>query len=113
MSILQEDYMKTDKGIGPFSFADGAQILDIRYDPVFKAVFTRDTDKSRGALSDLISALIERAVVVELITANEPAPDDSRQRHLRFDVNCRTEKGELINVEMSFNPDPCEPVRLE
>jgi len=33
-------------------FEDGAEILDIRYDTVFKAVFTRDTEKSRFALSD-------------------------------------------------------------
>jgi hypothetical protein len=28
---------------GPFPFGDGAQIYDIRHDPVFKAVFTKDT----------------------------------------------------------------------
>ena len=98
---------------GPFPFGDGARILDIRYDPVFKAVFTRDTPNSRAALSDLISALIGRAVSVEVIIANEPPIDDLRQRYLRFDVACKTEKGEPINVEMSFNPKASEPVRLE
>jgi predicted transposase/invertase (TIGR01784 family) len=92
---------------------DGQRILDIRYDPVFKAVFTRDTAKSRGALSDLISAFIGRTVAVDIITANEPAVEDIRQRYLRFDINCKTDKGEPINVEMSFNPDASEPVRLE
>ena len=58
---------------GPFPFGDGKRILDIRYDEVFKAVFTRDTAESRGALSDLISALIGRAVSVETLVANEPA----------------------------------------
>jgi predicted transposase/invertase (TIGR01784 family) len=96
-----------------FPFGDGARILDIRYDPVFKAVFTKDTAKSRGALSDLISSLIGRAVTVEAIIANEPAADDIRQRQLRFDVACKTGKGEPINVEMSFNPKAHEPVRLE
>jgi len=98
---------------GPFPFGDGDRILDIRYDPVFKAVFTRDTSKSRGALSKLISALIGRTVAVETIIANEPPIDDLRQRYLRFDVACKTEKGELVNVEMSFNPNVSEPVRLE
>jgi predicted transposase/invertase (TIGR01784 family) len=98
---------------GPFPFGDGTRILDIRYDPVFKAVFTRDTAKSRGALSDLISALIGRVVKVETITANEPPIDDLRQRYLRFDVACKTEKDEPVNVEMSFNPRASEPVRLE
>jgi predicted transposase/invertase (TIGR01784 family) len=97
---------------GPFPFGDRA-VLDIRYDPVFKAVFTKETTESRGALSRLISALIGRTVTVEVIIANEPPIDDIRQRYLRFDVACKTEKGEPINVEMSFNPDASEPVRLE
>ncbi|MDR2716776.1 MAG: Rpn family recombination-promoting nuclease/putative transposase, partial [Treponema sp.] len=98
---------------GHFPLGDGTRILDIRYDPVFKAVFTRDTSKSRGALSDLISALIGRTVAVETIVANEPPVDDMRQRHIRFDVACKTEKDEPVNVEMSFNPTAIELVRLE
>jgi predicted transposase/invertase (TIGR01784 family) len=98
---------------GPFPFGDRERILDIRYDPVFKAVFTKDTSNSRIALSRLISALIGRTVAVETIIVNEPPIDDTRQRYLRFDVACKTEKGELINVEMAFNPIVSELVRLE
>jgi len=94
-------------------FKDKTKILDIRYDPVFKAVFTKDTEKSRFALSDLISSLIGRTVEVETIIANEPPVDDTRQRYLRFDVACKTKNGEPVNVEMSFNPNASEPVRLE
>jgi predicted transposase/invertase (TIGR01784 family) len=97
----------------PFPFGDGISVLDIRYDQVFKAVFTRDTPKSKGALSDLISALIGRTVAVETIIANEPPVDDLRQRYVRFDVACKTEEDELVNVEMSFNPDKNESARLE
>jgi len=98
---------------GPFPFGDGRRILDIRYDAVFKAVFTKETKESKAALSDLISALIGRAVTAETVIANEPAIDDIRQRHLRFDVACKTGKGEPVNVEMCFNPKAHEPVRLE
>ena len=94
-------------------FEDGKRVMDIRYDPVFKAVFTKDTAESRGALSDLISALIGRTVTVETVIANEPPVDDTRQRYLRFDVACKTAKDELVNVEMSFNPKTSEQVRLE
>jgi len=94
-------------------FKNGEQILDIRYDPIFKAVFTRGTVKSRAALSDLISSLIGRTVMVKNIIANEPPINDTRQKHVRFDVVCRTKTGEFVNVEMSFNPSPYEPVRLE
>jgi len=98
---------------GQFPLGNGKSVMDIRYDPVFKAVFTKDTKESRGALSHLISALIGRNVTVETIIANEPPVDDLRQRYLRFDVACKTEEGELVNVEMSFNPKKDEPVRLE
>ncbi|WP_461247222.1 Rpn family recombination-promoting nuclease/putative transposase [Treponema sp. R6D11] len=98
---------------GPFPLWDGMSVLDIRYDVVFKAVFTRDTAESKGALSDLISSLIGRTVKVETIIDNEPPIDDLRQRYLRFDVACKTEKGEPVNVEMSFNPKADELVRLE
>jgi len=97
---------------GPFPFGDRA-VLDIRYDPVFKAVFTKETTNSRTALSHLISSLIGRTVTVDTIIANEPPIDDTRQRYLRFDIACKTGKGELINVEMAFNPYASEPVRLE
>jgi len=96
-----------------FPFEDESRLLDIRYDPVFKAVFTKDTAKSRGALSDLISSLIGRIVEVETIISNEPSVDYLNQRYLRFDIACKSKKGEPINVEMSFNPKLYEPVRLE
>jgi predicted transposase/invertase (TIGR01784 family) len=98
---------------GPFPLRDGERIYDIRYDAVFKAVFTKDTYESKGALSKLISALIGHTVTVEAITANEPPINDLRQKYIRFDVACRTVKGELINVEMSFNPGADELARLE
>ena len=98
---------------GPFPFVDGTQVFDIRHDPVFKAVFTKDTAISRTALSDLISAMIGRVITVETITANEPPVSDLRQRYLRFDIACKTKRGEPINVEMSFNPKANELTRLE
>jgi len=98
---------------GTFPFGEGTPVLDIRYDPVFKAVFTRDTDKSRGALSDLISALIGRTVIVEAIAANEPPTDYLGQKKIRYDISCTGKNGEPVNVEMSFNPINDELNRLE
>ncbi|MDR2477986.1 MAG: Rpn family recombination-promoting nuclease/putative transposase [Treponema sp.] len=92
---------------------DSDDPIDICYDNVFKAVFTKPVPESQGALSRLVSALIGRDVTVITITANEPPIDNIRDRQIRFDINCRSDSGELINVEMSLNPDPFEPVRLE
>jgi hypothetical protein len=93
-------------------FDDADDLIDIRLDNVFKAVFTRNTPASQGALSRLISALIGREVSVTAISANEPPIDNLRDRQIRFDIACRAEDGELVNVEMSLNPDPFEPVRV-
>ena len=94
-------------------FSEADDLIDIRYDNVFKAVFTKNTAASRGALSRLISALINRKVTVTTINANEPPINDIRDRPIRFDICCKTGKGKLINIEMGFNPNSFEPVRLE
>jgi len=94
-------------------FDDSDDPIDICLDNVFKAVFTRNTHASQGALSKLISALIGREVSIIAINANEPPIDNLRDRQIRFDINCKAENGELVNVEMSLNPGPFEPVRLE
>ncbi|MDR1029416.1 MAG: hypothetical protein LBL76_00930 [Treponema sp.] len=57
-------------------FGDADDLIDICYDNVFKAVFTKNTPESRGALSRLISALIGRDVSVTAINANEPPIDN-------------------------------------
>ena len=92
---------------------DSDDLIDIRYDNTFKAVFARDTPGSKGALSKLVSALIGREVVVDSLVANEPPIDNIRDRQIRYDINCRAGNGELVNVEMILNPHPFDPVRLE
>jgi len=94
-------------------FTEADDLIDIRYDNVFKAVFTKNTPESQGALSKLVSTLIKRDVSILAITTNEPPIENLRDRQIRFDINCIAESGERINVEMSLNPNPYEPVRLE
>jgi len=94
-------------------FEENDELLDICFDNVFKAVFTKEIPAAKGALSKLISALIDKEVSVSVITANEQPVDNIRDRQIRFDIKCKTESGELVNVEMSLNPKPFEPVRLE
>ena len=111
---MQTDPKNTDRTkTRSIKFDATEELLDIRYDNVFKAVFTRDTPASKGALSGLISALIERKVIVQTITANEPPANTIFDRSIRFDIACKAESGELINIEMSFNPKPYEPERSE
>jgi predicted transposase/invertase (TIGR01784 family) len=87
--------------------------VNICYDNVFKAVFTQKTPESQGALSRLVSAITGRSLTVLSITANEPPVQSLRDRQIRFDIPCKAEDGELVNIEMSLNPDAFELVRLE
>ncbi|MDR3146980.1 MAG: Rpn family recombination-promoting nuclease/putative transposase [Treponema sp.] len=84
-----------------------------RHDNVFKAVFARKTPESLAALSHLISAITARSLTVKSVIANEPPIDNLHDRQIRFDIHAEAENGELVDVEMSLNPDTVEPVRLE
>jgi predicted transposase/invertase (TIGR01784 family) len=92
---------------------DNEELNDICKDNVFKAVFTRETPASQTALSRLVSALIGYEVSIIDIKPNEPPVDSLRERQIRYDIHCVTENGELLNVEMSLNPDDFELVRCE
>jgi len=94
-------------------FEEDEDIINICYDNVFKAVFARDTQNSQIALANFISTLIYREITVVTIIANEPSIDNLKDRQIRYDINCRADTGEFINVEMSLNPDKDEPARLE
>ena len=80
-----------------FSLED--KLFDIRRDAVFKAVFTKETQESRGALSKLVSALIRRELYIVSVLANEPPVTNINDRQIRYDINCRANNGELIIVE--------------
>jgi hypothetical protein len=92
---------------------ENEDLIDICLDNVFKAVFTKDTPESLGALAKLLSAVTGREVESVSIAENEPAIDDLHDRQIRFDVHCKSSDGKYFNVEISMNPDAFEPVRLE
>jgi len=108
---MQNHFYDTGKTVIQFSENDTP--LDIRYDDIFKAVFARETPESNGALSHLISALIGRNIKVQTLKPNEPAIENTNERKLRFDINCKTENGDLINIEMFYYPLAYEKPRLE
>ena len=94
-----------------FQYED--DIINPCWDNVFKAIFTRDTLESRGALECLLSAILMCKLAVLSITVNEPPVDNVNERQIRYDINCKFDDGELCNIEMTLNPDTYEPVRLE
>jgi len=94
-------------------FDESEDIIDICMDNVFKAVFTKKSQASQTALAKFVSAVIGRELAVLTVVANEPPIENLRDRQTRFDITCKDENDELVNVEMSLNPDSFEPIRLE
>jgi len=94
-----------------FKYED--DIINPCWDNVFKAIFTKGTPESRGALEYLLSAILRRRLTVLTIVANEPPVDSVNERQIRYDINCKFDGGELCNIEMTLNPDVDEPMRLE
>ena len=94
-----------------FKYED--DIINPCWDNVFKAIFTKDTPESRGALACLLSAIIKRSLSVVTIVTNEPPVESINERQIRYDINCKFDDDELCNIEMTLNPDNYEAVRLE
>jgi predicted transposase/invertase (TIGR01784 family) len=94
-------------------FDEKADILDLRYDKAFKAVFTRDDSRSRKALNGLLSACIGHGVSVLNLTPNEPPPDFAGDKQIRYDIACRLDTKELADVEMTLYPSASESLREE
>jgi predicted transposase/invertase (TIGR01784 family) len=94
-------------------FGNDDDIIDICYDAVFKATFTRDSPTSQGALQRLISAFIGREVQILTVIANEPPVQDAGDRRIRYDIRARFNDGELANIEITVSPRTFEKPRLE
>jgi predicted transposase/invertase (TIGR01784 family) len=106
-------FFRGDKIMKKIHFNYEDDIINPCWDNVFKAIFTKDTPESRGALEYLLSAILKRKLTVMSVTANEPPVDSVTERQIRYDINCRFDDGELCNIEMTLNPDSYEPIRLE
>jgi predicted transposase/invertase (TIGR01784 family) len=78
-------------------------ILDMLIDPVFKAVFTRDTTESREALKSLIAAYTGNVVQSLTVKQNEPAVEGTSDRQIRFDISVKFNDGKLADIEMNMN----------
>ena len=94
-------------------FLPDDDIINPCWDNAFKAIFTKESPESRGALSNLLSALIGEDLTVISITANEPSINSLGDKQIRYDITCKLADGRLVNVEMTINPKTYELVRIE
>ena len=77
---------------------EDADILPPSDDRIFKVLLTHPDAKQ--VLIDVISTVIEHAVVDVHIRGNEIPAMDVNEKNERFDVNCTIDTGDQVNVEM-------------
>lgn len=75
-------------------------LLNPRKDYVFKAIFTQNTDDSRGALKSFLSAALDKKVTNVQLQPNELASDYIGDRQTCFDVLCMIDNDEPVNIEL-------------
>lgn len=68
-------------------------------DPIFKSLFTQNSDESRQALTSFLSAVLGKTVSNVELQPNEMAVESSFDRQSVFDLTCIAD-GEPVNVEM-------------
>ena len=73
-------------------------ILPPSDDRIFKLILA--SPEGNPALIDLVSSLINRRVADAVVRNNELPPGDTGEKAERLDVNCRTDDGTQVDLEM-------------
>ncbi len=74
------------------------EILPATDDRIFKTIMT--SPEAKPFLMKLIAGLIGRRVVDVTVHSNELPISDTEEKGERFDVNCKTDDGSQVNLEM-------------
>ncbi|MDR0944062.1 MAG: Rpn family recombination-promoting nuclease/putative transposase, partial [Ruminococcus sp.] len=83
------------------------ELLSFKNDYVFKSILTKP--ESGLIRNSMISAFTGLKIVESTVIENEPAINESVfEKQIRFDVNCKTADGELVNIEMQTHPMPLD-----
>ena len=68
-------------------------------DPIFKILFTDDSDEARQALTCFLSDILRKTVTDVVLQPNELSGESSSDKQSEFDINCKID-GEVANIEM-------------
>lgn len=68
-------------------------------DPIFKILFTTDSDDSRGALTAFLSDILEKPVTDVVLQPNELSGECLDDKQSEFDINCKLD-GKIVNIEI-------------
>ncbi len=80
--------------------------LNPKVDPIFKSLFTQNSEASNAALTAFLSAMLKQNISDVTITQNELPIESERDKQSIFDISCRSQsdeidtKNKVLNVEM-------------
>jgi predicted transposase/invertase (TIGR01784 family) len=103
--LTKEDILK-EAGV-KLGINTTGELLDPRFDYVFKRIFTAQEEQSKIALIDFLNNVLTGKTenIVDLtVISNELPIESHRQKKSRFDILVVFENGEKANVEMEFRP---------
>lgn len=83
------------------------ELLDPRFDYVFKRIFTAQEEESKIALMDFLNSILfeGRETITDLSVINNEIPVESyKQKKSRFDILVIFKNGEQALIEMEFRP---------
>ena len=76
------------------------KLLNPRIDSTFKAMFTQNTEESKGALKSFLEAVVGRGISTLSIESNNAPIGFVGQRDVNYDILCKFEDGQIANIEM-------------
>ena len=68
-------------------------------DPIFKILFTDESNEAYQALTCFLSDILEKTVTDVVLQPNELAGESASDKQAEFDINCKID-GKIANVEM-------------
>ena len=75
--------------------------LDPKHDPIFKSLFTQNTEESQKALTAFLSVILEQQIINVKLSPNELPIESEKDKQSIFDLSCHTADSEkVLNVEM-------------
>ena len=81
-------------------------VLDPCCDPVFKSMFTNNSDEARAALKGFLSAIFNRKIKKIRLTPTELAKESVSDKDSFFDVSCLFDgENEYVEIEMQGRND--------
>ena len=101
--MTQEEIIKAQE----LGINTSGDLLDPRFDYVFKRIFTAQEKESKIALIDFLNSVLtgKKHTIVDLTVLNTEVPVETyKRKKSRFDIRVVFDNDEFALVEMEFNP---------